>query len=162
MADGPRQREGWSPCRSPDIVGKPPDRHGLGVDVGRVWACQDGSNNLRPTIRNVANVTSGWDCVRFYPSNQRTRQTNAPAEQAFVAKRTAQPEWAPERTLTASFALGNRRGRVFATYSFDTVAFGVPGSREAETARLVRWAETAGPLVKRGFENGSTTPAPAF
>jgi hypothetical protein len=127
-----------------------------------IWGCQDARGNLVPTIRNTDNVMSGWDCLRITTSNERTRRVTAVQEQQFAARRDAQPEWAPERMLVASFSRGEPMGGFFITYKFDPSASG-PSTRSAEDDknRIVRWAEATAPLIVRGF-NGNTSPAPAF
>jgi hypothetical protein len=132
-------------------------------DTSGIWGCHDAAGNLVPTIRNTANVMEGWNCRRITTTNMRTRNITAPVEQPLAARRAAQPDWAPERMLIASFSRGEPLGGSFVTYFFDPRAGGAPpASTEADTARIVRWAEATAPLVAGGFKTQTTAPAPAF
>jgi hypothetical protein len=150
-------------------------------NVGNSFPCRQDANDVAPGRRDI--LEQSFDCRRVLgwvpASDGRGRDGLLPAWQEFVARRDADPAWAPLRGHTVTYGLADRGGQMTVAYAFSPETRGLlrdarpwpqngwnpanQGTAQRQyVARLVAWADAADPQVRRGFANSSALGLPAF
>lgn len=151
------------------------------LDVGNSFACRQQANDVVPGRREI--MEQFYDCRRVVAWRASTdgRGPNGvqPGWQQFVARREADPAWAPVHGHMVNFGMADRDGQMTLAYTFSPETRGMlrdtrppdqnswnpanqsPPQRQY-LARLAAWADAADAPVRQGFRNSSTQGLPAF